>query len=163
MKKITLLRHCKSDWSFDELSDHDRPLNKRGKGDLSIIGHRFNQLNFAPEVCFHSSAKRAKDTAMGVVEYMDATPTLEERSELYSFSAETFFEFIRNISDHHGDVLLVAHNPGLTDLINFLGDVRIDNLPTGGYCQYEFDVDQWSEVAEAKGEYRFIEYPKMFK
>ena len=30
MKTLYIIRHAKSSWKYPELSDHDRPLNKRG-------------------------------------------------------------------------------------------------------------------------------------
>ena len=36
MKKLTIIRHAKSDWSFD-VPDMDRPISKRGKNDAQIM------------------------------------------------------------------------------------------------------------------------------
>ncbi len=163
MKTLTLLRHCKSDWSFGDLSDHDRPLNKRGKRDIPNIAGRLNVLDYNPDVCFHSSARRAKDTANGVLEYLDFSVKLIETDDLYVFDFVSLHNFIMSVPDKYDNILLVAHNPGLTDLINFLGDVKLDNLPTGGYCQYQFDLGRWEDIDEGKGMYTFLEYPKMFK
>lgn len=163
MKTITLLRHCKSDWGSDALSDIDRPLNKRGTGDIPLIAKRFNELGFKPDVCFYSVARRARETAIGVTELMDANVTTIERSDLYAFDYLTFLSFIQSIPKEYKHVLLVAHNPGLTDLINLLGNVRLDNLPTGGYCQFELNVSSWDMVEENTCTLKFLEYPKMFK
>ena len=37
-KKLILMRHAKSSWKFPELSDHQRPLNKRGIRDAPRMG-----------------------------------------------------------------------------------------------------------------------------
>lgn len=39
MKELYLLRHAKSDWDDDSISDHERPLNKRGFRDAPAMGN----------------------------------------------------------------------------------------------------------------------------
>jgi phosphohistidine phosphatase len=38
MKSLLILRHAKSSWKHPELTDHERPLNKRGKRDAPRMG-----------------------------------------------------------------------------------------------------------------------------
>ncbi|MFZ0511734.1 MAG: hypothetical protein WAM14_09025 [Candidatus Nitrosopolaris sp.] len=38
MKSVLILRHAKSSWKNPDFTDHDRPLNKRGKGDAPRMG-----------------------------------------------------------------------------------------------------------------------------
>jgi phosphohistidine phosphatase len=38
MKRLFILCHAKSSWKDPDLSDHDRPLNKRGKQDAPLMG-----------------------------------------------------------------------------------------------------------------------------
>jgi len=37
MKKITIVRHAKSSWQFPELTDYERPLNKRGLRNAPVM------------------------------------------------------------------------------------------------------------------------------
>ena len=37
MKKLIIVRHCKSSWSDMRLSDFDRPLNNRGMNDGDLM------------------------------------------------------------------------------------------------------------------------------
>jgi hypothetical protein len=43
MKLLSLVRHAKSSWKDAQISDFDRPLNKRGKRDAPRMGRRFAQ------------------------------------------------------------------------------------------------------------------------
>ena len=45
MKKLILIRHAKSDWSFD-LPDLERPISKRGKNDIKLMSSILNKLDF---------------------------------------------------------------------------------------------------------------------
>ena len=67
MKTIYLVRHAKSSWKDPSLADFDRPLNKRGKNDLVIMGELMNQKKIKLELILSSPAKRAKKTAIGII------------------------------------------------------------------------------------------------
>jgi phosphohistidine phosphatase len=63
MKSLLILRHAKSSWKDPELTDHDRPLNKRGKCDAPRIGKLLKNEHLVPEAMISSTAKRARATA----------------------------------------------------------------------------------------------------
>jgi phosphohistidine phosphatase len=160
MKTLTLVRHAKSDWTYD-LPDHDRPLNKRGKSDLPVVADRLNQFNCSPDVCYFSSARRATDTANGLLDYMNVPSKREQTEELYTFDAGDLLHFIKSIDDGVNHAMIVSHNPGSTDLINRISNINLDNLPTCGYAQFSFDIMSWSEIETVKGDLDLLEYPKM--
>ena len=49
MKSLLILRHAKSSWKHPELTDHDRPLNKRGKRDAPRMGEILRSEHLIPE------------------------------------------------------------------------------------------------------------------
>jgi len=57
MKSILILSHAKSSWKHPELSDHDRPLNKRGKRDAPLMGELLKNEHLIPEFIISSDAK----------------------------------------------------------------------------------------------------------
>ncbi|MFT5512233.1 MAG: phosphohistidine phosphatase [Bacteroidia bacterium] len=160
MKTLTVVRHGKSDWTH-EVPDHDRPLNKRGKSDLPVVANRLNQLKCMPDVCFFSTARRATDTANGLLDYMHVGAKREQSEHLYTFDGLDVIEFIKKIDRNANHVMIVGHNPGLTEVINRLSNVDLDNLPTLGFAQFRIDISYWSDVDTLEGELDFLEYPKM--
>ena len=48
MKNLLILRHAKSSWKHPDLSDHDRPLNKRGKHDAPLMGRLLKREDLVP-------------------------------------------------------------------------------------------------------------------
>jgi len=54
MKIIYLVRHAKSYWGNQSLSDFDRPLNKRGKLDAPFMGKILNEKKIKPELMISS-------------------------------------------------------------------------------------------------------------
>ena len=61
MKYLILIRHAKSDWSFD-LPDLERPISNRGKNDIKIMSSVLKKINLNPEYIFVSKAKRTIQT-----------------------------------------------------------------------------------------------------
>ncbi len=160
MKTLTLVRHAKSDWTYD-LPDHDRPLNKRGKHDLPIVADRLSQFDCSPDVCYFSSARRATDTANGLLDYMNVPSKRVQTKELYTFDSGELLKFIKGIDNDVNHAMIVSHNPGSTDLINQISHINLDNLPTCGYAQFTFKITAWAEIADVKGDLDLLEYPKM--
>jgi len=62
MKTLLILRHAKSSWSEEDLSDHDRPLNKRGRHDAPKMGELIRKKGLQPQLIICSGAKRARET-----------------------------------------------------------------------------------------------------
>ena len=59
VKTLLVLRHAKSSWSRPELTDHDRPLNKRGKRSAPLMGALLDEQDIVPDLIISSTARRA--------------------------------------------------------------------------------------------------------
>ena len=68
MKLLSLVRHAKSSWKDPDLSDFDRPLNKRGERDAPRMGRRFASVEPPPDLLLASPARRAARTAQVIAE-----------------------------------------------------------------------------------------------
>jgi phosphohistidine phosphatase len=63
MKTLFILRHAKSSWNEPDLSDFERPLNRRGLEAAPLIGETMKKNQFQPDLIVSSPAKRAAQTA----------------------------------------------------------------------------------------------------
>ena len=161
MKILIILRHAKSSWSNSGLSDFDRPLNERGKRDAPFMGKLLRDMNIQPDAIFVSPAKRAKQTIKKVVKELGIPESeITWKENAYLASTRELLRIIHSAPKDAQSLMLVGHNPGLTDLANQLGNARIDNIPTAGVCYIDFEVDDWKGIGEAAGKVRFFEYPK---
>lgn len=161
MKRLTLLRHAKSSWRDPELADFDRPLNKRGKRDAPRMGRRLAQRGFAPDLLLVSPARRARLTAEAIIEQLgidNSRLIFDER--IYMASTEELVQLLRSIADDRQNVLLVGHNPGITDLANYLVDGQIENIPTCSVFSVELQVASWMELERSSARLLFYDYPK---
>jgi phosphohistidine phosphatase len=148
---LTLLRHAKSSWKDAAMDDFDRPLASRGKRDGKRFGQRLQQCLPKPDLVLCSTARRARETlAFLSPELVDAAVVRYEGG-LYLASAATLLERLRGLPDDSDHVLLVGHNPGLTDLVNLLlgpAADAIDNLPTFGVAVFAV-TGPWAQLDAA--------------
>jgi phosphohistidine phosphatase len=161
MKRLTLVRHAKSSWKDTELPDFDRPLSKRGKQDAPLMGKRLAGLNPRPELIISSPAKRARKTAKLIARELELPDDrLILVMAIYEAEPEILLEVMRGLDDRWEHVLLVGHNPGLTELGNLLADCGIENIPTCGALCLDFDAETWKSIEPRSGILVFYEYPK---
>ncbi|HGY11795.1 MAG TPA: histidine phosphatase family protein, partial [Desulfobacterales bacterium] len=119
MKTIYLVRHAKSSWKYPDLDDFERPLNKRGRKNAPFMGTILKKLKVAPDLIISSPANRAAATARIIANKIRYPLEKIRYSEnIYEFSANVLIHFIQQIDDDANKVMVVSHNPALTDLAN---------------------------------------------
>jgi phosphohistidine phosphatase len=161
MKKVLLCRHAKSSWDQMHLSDWERPLNARGKRDLPKMAEKWSCQESLPEVVYYSSAQRTKETSLGLVKHWRSEIACHSLDLLYMASAETLLDFIVNLSDDYQFVMIVAHNPGLTDFYNSHTLLRIDNAPTASLGLISSSQQSWVEAAKRQWNIEKFISPKL--
>lgn len=161
MKRLILVRHAKSSWDYPELSDFDRPLNERGLRDVQTMGQRLKALGIRPDGIISSGAKRALDTALAIGKVLgESSKNVQMIPALYHADAEALCRIIKNLPAHQHQVMLVAHNPGITDLVNQLAVFTTDNIPTCGVVVIDFEVAQWQQIQRSSAILVHYDYPK---
>lgn len=145
MKTLLLMRHAKSSWKHETLSDHDRPLNKRGQKDAPRMGQLLAERNLVPDRILSSTALRARTTALVAAEQAAFSKTIELRPELYHADPETCIERLQELEDAAQRVLVVGHNPGLEELLEVLTGEE-EHLPTAAIAQIELSIAHWRDL-----------------
>ena len=162
MKYITFVRHAKSSWDSFAVQDHDRPLNNRGEKDSIFMGKKLLSLGCNPQQIITSSAKRARITAENIAKEL-SVDNIVIKNELYESLEDTYLKIIHEIDNSFDNVMLVGHNPTLTNIINIFTSDFIYNVPTTGIFKIEFDTNNWKDVDFDSGKLKEFIYPKMFK
>ena len=142
MRYIWVIRHGKS---ADGASDHSRPLNPRGLSDGPRMQDWYATQQHKASWVWTSDATRAQMTAEFVGQGFDAT--VVAAPDLYLSAPETLLDQLRSTPDTETCAAVVAHNPGLTYLVNLLGgDLVTDNLVTFGSVLFAAPIDSWTEL-----------------
>lgn len=175
MKYLTLIRHAKSDWDT-AASDHERPLNERGRRNAPTVG-RFLARTYLgmngvpallpkPDRLVTSTALRAKTTAQLMQPELGVGPeaiALEPRA--YLAEPKVLLQIVREFTDAWNHVILFGHNGGISDFARKLlrRDHLAEEMPTCAAALIELPWDAWA--AAEWSEARLIGYitPKLIE
>jgi phosphohistidine phosphatase len=161
MKQLYLIRHAKSSWKDPDLTDMERPLNKRGKHDAPFMGERLSRYNVQPDLIISSPANRALSTAKLIAKEIGyPNKRIAANESAYLAGVQALLTIIRGIDASYSRVMLFGHNPGLTELAVYLSKHQVENIPTCGVFCIDFHVDSWRDVSEGNGIFAFFDYPK---
>jgi phosphohistidine phosphatase len=144
MIRLALVRHAKSDWGDPSLDDHDRPLNDRGLRDAPRMARALAETGFRPEVILSSTALRARTTAEAFAAEFGVAVNLDP--ELYGAPRRTLLAAAA--ASGARQVIVVAHDPGMTDLAEQLSGGGIGHMPTCAVATFTWDQNDW-EVVDA--------------
>jgi phosphohistidine phosphatase len=120
MFELMLMRHAKSDW-HSHTTDIVRPLNARGAQDAIRMGAYLAEQGLRPDKMVVSTAWRAQETSRLLQTNLPvAEKDIILDKELYMADWETLRENIEAYATDNRRLLLLAHNPGMDDLVSYL-------------------------------------------
>lgn len=157
MKTLLLMRHAKSSWDDDGVSDHDRPLNARGERSAPQMAALLVAEKLPPDLILSSSALRARSTALAVAEAFGWQPELRLTQALYMADPARILAEIARVPAEVGCLLVVGHNPGMEDLVSDLSLMR-QAMPTAAVAR--FSVKSWSDLGRERGELVHVWRPR---
>lgn len=134
LETLILVRHAKSDWGDPGLSDHDRPLNARGLQNAPMMAELLAAAKPRIDRIISSTALRARTTATYFGEVLGVPVELDEA--LYLAPAETLLATAKACGAAR--VMVVAHDPGLSDLAHRLSGGAIAHMPTCAVARFDF-------------------------
>ena len=147
MKRLILVRHAKSSLNQPLVSDHQRILNQSGKNEANLIGQYLSNNQYIPSHIISSNATRTLETSNIIIDQIKFKNKIEAQPVIYRESFLNILNLINNIDNQYQCVMLVGHNPTITQLINHITNVRINNMPTCGTAIVDFKVT-WDSVTE---------------
>ncbi|HKY82458.1 MAG TPA: histidine phosphatase family protein [Sphingobium sp.] len=157
MKRLTLLRHAKSDWDDPVARDFDRPLNRRGKKAALLIGQFARGRKMQFDLLVASPAARVVQTLDTFLEGYGHPFELHWDRRIYLASAPTLLDVIRDLPDTIDSAIMAGHNPGLEELIlelvpddgasSLREDVEV-KFPTASLAVLDLAIDRWADVTQ---------------
>jgi phosphohistidine phosphatase len=117
-RRLILLRHAKSDWP--DVPDAERPLAKRGRRDAPRIGRWLAEHGYQPDVVVVSAATRTRQTWDLLAPELGGSPAVRFEPRAYAASPLTLLYLAQELPARYRTALLIAHNPGLSELATTL-------------------------------------------
>ena len=112
------MRHAKSSWKYPDLTDHERPLKKRGRKASVKIAKELIRLEWIPGKLFSSDSARTKETWSKMNKYFDNVE-VEYSHKFYHSKPK---KIMKNIPDelNYETIMILGHNPGCADFLEYL-------------------------------------------
>jgi phosphohistidine phosphatase len=148
MKRLTVMRHADARWKDHGAGDFARPLNRRGLAGAEAMARRLLELELVPDRLLASTARRAEQTADIVARELALSVRHVQREEaLYLASAADMLQLIRDTGPRIAHLMVIAHNPGASDLIHLLVPKGgISTLTTAALCSIVFEAQDWRSI-----------------
>lgn len=158
MKRLILMRHAKSDWNHPSLSDHDLPLNLRGRKAAPVMGEWLRAAGYAPDLALVSSAIRTQET----FRLSGLTCPAQTVATLYNARAEAILKAVQGADETVETLIVIAHQPGVQETANrLLPKWEVDEYPTAKAAILFFDSPSWFEVSWGDGRLVMEMAPKL--
>jgi len=158
MKALYLVRHGQSSWDDIKLIDRERPLTDKGKSDAARMGKRLVESEVTVDAIVSSRTKRALATAEAIARKLDIKRKhIVQDDRLYTGQVDDLLELLQETDDEHKRVMLVGHNPLLSELLLYLSGKDV-NLPTCAMAVLKFDTRSWAKIGRKKLEKVAIKY-----
>lgn len=147
VKKLFIIRHAKAEEHTFTTTDYNRNLIAKGINRAKNIAPLLkNKYQDNDKIIFlSSSANRAVQTAEIFAKSLDfPTHSILLTKKIYEAHYQDILTEINKIPDHIDTVFIFGHNPGLSDLTNYLCNSYI-TLNTSAVA--ELDIEEGLEFA----------------
>lgn len=149
MRELFLMRHAEALTESPTGDDFGRPLSPRGREAASRIGSAMARFDWLPQRVMVSTAARTRQTwEVLALSLAGNEPHHSSEARLYSASAGSVLEMIRETADDIDSALIIGHNPSMHELALRLSREDSDpgafnmlrlKFPAGGIARFEFD------------------------
>ncbi len=140
------MRHAKSSWDDDSLTDHQRTLNKRGRGDAKKMALELEKRNLVPELIISSDSERTTQTYEIMLKtFSSDAPRVIKRSEFYGGRMHDISEALEEVEDHISCVLVLGHNPGWEQSVSYFTNDSV-SMTTANIAVLSTESENWIEA-----------------
>lgn len=161
--RLILTRHAKSDWDNPLDTDHQRPLNARGRKAAPRIGQWLREQGHVPQAALVSDAIRTRETWARLSSAFGADVPVAFVPALYHASSDVMLAELHKA--RADTVMMIGHNPGIAGFATALVRNRpahpeFVRYPTCATLVVDFDAADWAAIRPGTGEFRDFIVPR---
>ena len=158
-KRLIIMRHAKSSWTSGAATDHQRPLNKRGRRDAPRIGARLQDLGWLPDLVIASDSERTRETWQRMKAQFPHSIEQRFSRTFYHGGLSAIINECSMLTEDISTLLVLGHNPGWEDAVSGLCGMWV-RMTTANAALLQSDADDWAEAMESMWELVEILRPK---
>lgn len=144
-RTLVVVRHASAERQRPGESDRERALTEAGRIDAERLGAMLFERGLAPDVVLTSPARRATETTSHLAAAGGLRSGARVEQRLYQASVDDVLAVVSTVPDSVRSVLVVAHDPALSELVGMLTGEH-ESLPAGGMAMLRATARDWSEI-----------------
>lgn len=145
LKWLTVMRHAHAEAHRAGRDDFARELDARGRKEAERMARVATTLGLRPAPLLASPAARTRATAETLAQALGlGAEQLCFEPRLYNADLETLVELLQALQPTVQEVLLVGHNPGVSELVGWLAGTEPRRMPPAGLCRLQAELGDWS-------------------
>lgn len=148
-KTLVLVRHSKAEERGLKTSDINRPLTEKGKADTFRMADFLLKTGIEPDLILSSTATRAKQTAeIFLKSFRLMENNLNLSKTLYYSTAKTILDHLYVLPETVNTVIVVAHNPGISDLARGLSSGQAGFMENTQASILKYEIEKWYQLGD---------------
>ena len=151
-RRLILMRHAKSSWDHPDLSDHDRPLNGRGRRDAPAIATHLQDIGWVVDKVVSSSSERTRETWALMEEVWDEPTEVSFTRALFHGGPHEIRAVIAQQDDALSSLMLLGHNPGWSSAAEWFSGQRA-YMTTANAALLSIEADTWRSALAQPGKW----------
>jgi phosphohistidine phosphatase len=164
MLSLYVMRHAKSSWKNENLTDFKRPLAKRGKNDLKLIIKFLIKKKIQFDMAYVSSSTRTRET----FDILNKKLTIKYKifsNKLYLTNEDIIFSMIKKTKNKIKKLLIVNHEPVCKLLTSKLiqkkyFSFKFKKFSTSAITKINFNQNNWKSIQSHTGKLIFFKTPR---
>ena len=146
-KKVYIVRHARA---MDAENDHERPLTAAGLEKTRELAAELLRNQCRIDAIYASDALRTRQTAESVADGIGFPPErIRYEAGLYLTSEEAYFDVLLSLDEEVREVMMVGHNPDVSNLFHFFLPDFTSYMQTGACACLSFEADSWQTIFTA--------------
>lgn len=156
MKRLIVMRHAEAQPEQLQMNDRERSLSSRGMQELEVIRRKLQGHTQGLKLVLCSNVKRTRQTLEGIKGILPSACETTFEDDLYHVLALGLVNRIRDLEDGQDYVMVIAHNPGVSDFLNLVvasnhpSSEIPKSFPTSGVAIFEGNFEKWNDAAPAR-------------
>lgn len=152
LRRLIFMRHAEAQMPQYGKTDKDRSITMEGMQQLDVLRLKLHGKLTGVDYVVCSNAKRTRQTLEGIKPLLPANIEIIFDDNLYQSKQETIWDMISAVDSKYKGIILIAHNPGLSQAVQWIADVNgrsVRQLPTSGIaiCSTK---SPWNELSAPK-------------
>jgi phosphohistidine phosphatase len=162
MKTVYIVRHGKAIHASANVADADRLLTDTGVARTCRVALYMAESKPAIDQIISSPAERAYATALIIADKLGyQASNIKTEEKLFTGDDKDTLDIIEGLDDSVNTVMIVGHNPVITQVANHFAEPKLESLPTTGVVSVHLETDKWSDLKKAKVIQNFTVWPGM--